>query len=66
MSTLNFGLRDSTASLTTWAPIWRAVFPVLKVSVNLKPVLQTLPPQASLNSAAALFLSNVYLGRLGS
>src|SRR2546428_13167920 len=60
MSILNLGFSDSAASLTICAPVWRPVFPLLKERVNLKPLFQTCPPQASLNSAVALSLLGSY------
>src|SRR5207247_10882201 len=60
VSILNLGFRASAASLTICAPVWRPMLPLLKERVNLNPLSQTCPPQASLNSATALSLLGSY------
>ena len=62
----NLGLSAPTVSLTIWAPVWRAVFPAVYGIVNLKPVSQSFPPIASLNSATAFSRLVVYTGTAGS
>src|SRR5438552_16393097 len=60
VSILNLGFRASAASFTICAPVWRPMLPLLKERVNLNPLSQTCPPQASLNSATALSLPGSY------
>src|SRR5438552_17959340 len=60
VSILNLGLRASAASFTICAPVWRPMLPLLTERVNLNPLSQTCPPQASLNSATALPLLGSY------